>query len=300
MNRSVLCLLLCSFCVCRKPPSPPPPPESPPPDLPPLPELSVAFRGDLDREPTSPAEPAESASCRWNFAPGAKYFYAIDQTIVNDSQTKDRFGNSRIRTTARGEGRLELDGSPSRVARALYKMTLRESVVDGVPMTPEQLNRQPAAKVECAFREDGSIEQSKTLSGGDAQALEFLFALPGRELRSGETFERPYRTYGTYRQTGTLSTKLTGFARVDRYRCARLETEFAMTLAPAATDGSGTGKMRGHGVAYLAIPEGCFVRIDAAVSFAYATRQKSTKPDRGDLWNVGTTESHTLIRARLQ
>ncbi len=96
-----------------------------------------------------------------------------------------------------------------------------------------------------------------------------------------------------------MTTTLTGFARVERYRCARLETEFEMKLAPSATDGSGAGKMRGRVVAYFAVPEGCFVRIDAAVSFAYATRQKSSKPDRGEIWNVGTTESHTLIRARL-
>jgi hypothetical protein len=136
------------------------------------------------------------------------------------------------------------------------------------------------------------VEGSKSHAGGEAQALEFLFRLPG------ESETRPHRSSGAYRQQGTLSTRRTGFARVEGHVCARVETTVTLELTPAAGDDSGKGKMIGRVVGYFAIDAGRFLRVDAAFSFAYHTRQKYSKPEEGDRWNVGTTESHTWLKVR--
>lgn len=291
MRRSSTLLALLLLAACRR--KPPPAPDSDPvPGLPPLPEIVLAFEPEMDREASEPAQPPAQWTPCWDLGAGAKHVFRIDQRIMTRSTSKDRYGTAAIQSSVRGEGYVDIDGP-----RARYKMSLRESVVNG---RPQDVNEQPPAKIEYRLDEDGTVRDAKSHSGGDAQAVEFLFPLPDRPLRAGERTSRPYRAGGTYLQTGTVTVTLAAFVRSQGTFCARLDTDFAIDLAPASGDGSGLGKMRARTVAYFDVAARRFIRSDAAVSFVYHTRGRVSREGGGDLWSVGTIESHTLLRARLQ
>jgi hypothetical protein len=268
--------------------------DPPPPELPPLPVLRLAFEDRLDADPPPAAEPA-AAALRWDFSPGAKYVYRIDQSMANLSTARDPFGTQRLRSTLRGEGIFEIQAGRERTAKAWYKLSLKEWLQND---QPQDINKQPPAKIEWTLREDGSVAESKSHSGGEAEGLEFLFELPRGELRPGSRTERPHRSVGTYRITGTVATTLTGYARVERWTCARLVTEFSLVMGPPLDDGNGAGSMIGKIVAYFG--DGRFVRVDGAISFVWHTRQHYRNPGERPRWNVGTLESHTLLQARFQ
>jgi len=276
-------------CACRRPPPPPVAPE-PAPELPPLPALVLAFENELDREPPGPAEAPSESLLRWDFAPSARAAYRIDQHVLNRSTSKDKHGAAELRSSLRGDGYAEIFGSTSRVGAAHFKMTLRESIVNG---QRQEVNRQPAAKIEYEVSEDGSIRESKKHSGGDSQALELLFALPAKNLRHGERAERPIRRTAAYRETGESVAQLTGFVLLRGRTCARLVTETTIDLAPPAADGFGIGRMRTKTVAYFDVRDRRFLQSEAAASYAWHSRQLIQ-----GVWTVGTLESHTLLRAR--
>lgn len=288
MKRLLFLLLLFPF-GCRKEP-PPPVPDEPTPEIPALPSLPIAFASQLDEENFPPTE-ANAGEVKWDFAEGKRYDYVLQQDMLNYSTTSDRFGKSELRSRIRGEGILEMLAGATRVARAYYKLTIREYEVNKELVPSEQLNKQPPAKIEFVVSEDGTIREAKQHSGGETQVLEFLLPMPG---------ERNVDWRGSYRQKGTIRTKIAGFAKVDRWVCARIESEFELDLEPLLEDGSGLGKMKGRTVGYFAVETGHFAAVRSAVSMVYHSRQKFAKPGEPVKWNVATLESHTLLQARLR
>lgn len=288
MKRLLLALLLFGI-GCRRDP-PPPIAHEPPPEIPALPAFPIAFEKEIDPR-AYPAAEAPAATPRWDFNEKARHNYVVEQELINYSTTADKFGKTEMRSRTRGDGILEFLGGATRLARAYYKLSTREYWMNNEPVPAEHLNKQPPAKVEYVVAEDGTVKETKLLSGGDTQVLEFLVPLPG---------ERTIDAVGDYRQKGTIRAKVTGYVRVERWLCARIEAEFEIDLAPALEDGSGSGRMKGHTVGYFAVEAGHYVSARAAISMAWNARVKYSKAGEPDKWNVGTMELHTLLTARLR
>lgn len=266
---------------CRRPPPPPPVQADPPPALPPLPELVLAFEKDLDVDPHPSAPAPATFELRWDLS--GQRGYRVDQQILNRSTSRDKFGEAALVSSLAGEGYVEFVGSTAR-----YKMSLTKYEVNG---RPQDVNRQPAAKVEYALSEDGSVRLAKRHSGGDAQTVEVLFPLGSRQ----------HERTGTYRETGHVTQTVGGFVLLRGRLCARLVTDSAIELSPLEADGSGIGRMRSRTIAYFDVRARCFVQSDAAVSFRWHSRILVTPQEGGPpSWTVGTLESHTILRARLE
>ena len=280
---SVLLLALAFGCSKEDPPAPPPPPpvEKPAPPEPPLPPLAeVAFRdwAEVDDEKflVLPA-PAPAPELKWDFSSGQRYGYDFSETL---SQRLERqAGGRRALNTAREKNRglFEFAAGRDHTALAVSKIQTQEASLNDQPVPKESYAKKPASTAECVVSEDGAAESKSAKGLADARMyFQSLFALqPGaRDLAPGK-----------------ITTRLAGYAKVQRYDCARIESEFEITTDKP----SEKLLLRGRVIGYFALAERKFVRASAAV----ATSSRGNALSKEGVWITSSLDAVTTYRARL-
>ncbi len=271
---SALALLALARCGPDEPPRPP----EPEPELPPIGEVapSEAVRMDEEKFIELPP-PAERRTLRWDFSAGRRWAYDVSQRLSRVTVASSGGRRAVTRAEDRNEGYFEFIALGDGTAQARVKIQTRESLVDGRPAPREAVERHPPTKFECRIGEDGIPTTGRLLSGASDPVIFFdsLLALQEGERKTAH---------------GASRTRLTGYFKVERHECARLESEFE--YAPPIP--SGRTLLRGRSVSYFSLRERRFVRAEASI--AQAIRSKA-RPE-GGAWVVQSTDLETLIRLR--
>ncbi|RPH48780.1 MAG: hypothetical protein EHM91_03870 [Planctomycetota bacterium] len=280
---SVLLLALAFGCSKEDPPAPPPPPPAekpapPEPLLPPLAEVSFRDWAEVDDEKflELPA-PAPAPKLQWDFSAGQRYGYDFSETL---SQRLERqAGGKRALNTAREKNRglFEFAAGRDRTALAVSKIQTQEASLNDQPVPRESYAKKPASVAECVVTEDGTAESKSAKGLADARMyFQSLFA-----LQSGARDLAP----------GKITTRVAGYAKVQRYDCARIESEFEITTDKP----SEKLLLRGRVIGYFALAERKFVRASAAV----ATSSRGNALSKEGVWITSSLDAVTSYRARL-
>ena len=281
---SLLLLALSAFgCAPEDPPAPPPPPpaEKPAPPEPPLPPLAeIAFRdwAEVDDEKflELPA-PSTAPELKWDFSAGQRYGYDFAETL---SQRLERqAGGKRALNTAREKNRgvFEFAAGLDRTALAVSKIQTQEVLINDQPVAREKFAKRAPSVSECVVSEDGTADSKSAKGLADARMyFQSLFALqPGaRDLAPGK-----------------ITTRLAGYAKVQRYDCARIESEFEISTDKP----SEKLLLRGRVIGYFALAERKFIRASAAV----ATSSRGNALSKEGVWITSSLDAVTTYRARL-
>ena len=258
--------------------SPPPPPADPGPELPPIGEVapSEAVRIDEEKLIEVPPPPRREP-LRWDFSPGRRYAYEVSQRLNQVTVIASGTARTVTRSEDRNGGYFEFTAAGGATAQVRVKIQTRSSLIDGRPAPPEAIERQPPTKFECRIGEDGVPTSGRKVSGASDPLIFFdaLLALQEGERKSAD---------------GAVRTKLTGYFKVERYECARLESEFE--FSPGFS--SGRTVLRGRCVAYFALRERRFVRAEASIAQAIRTKARDEK----GAWITRATDLETAIRLR--
>lgn len=280
---SVLLLALAFGCSKEEPPAPPPPPpaEKPAPPEPPLPPLAdVAFRdwAEVDDEKflELPA-PSPAPELKWNFAAAQRYGYDFSETLTQRLERQANGKTALTRGREKNRGVFEFAAGQDRTALAVSKIQTQEIWMNDQPVERERFAKRPPSVAECVVSEDGTAESKSAKGLADARMyFQSLFALqPGaRDLAPGK-----------------ITTRLAAYAKVQRYDCVRIESEFEIS-----TD-KPTEKLllRGRVIGYFALAERKFVRASAAV----ATSSRGNALSKEGVWITSSLDAVTAYRARL-
>jgi hypothetical protein len=87
---------------------------------------------------------------------------------------------------------------------------------------------------------------------------------------------------------GTITTRLAGYAKVGRYECARLESEFEI----ATEKPSDRLLLRGRVLSFFALAERKFIRASAAVS----TSSRGHVLNKDGIWITSSLDAVTAYR----
>ena len=278
---SVVLLVLALGCAPDDPPAPPPPPPvalPKAPELPPLGEVKFREWSEVDDETflELPA-PATPGPLKWDFALGKRFGYSFSESL---SQRMEReAGGKRALNTAREKntGVFEFVGGRDLTALAGSKIQTQEASLNDQPLARESFAKKPPSVSECVVSEDGSAESKSAKGLADARMyFQSLFALqPGaRDLAPGK-----------------ITTRIAGYVKVQRYECARIESEFEITTDKP----SEKLLLRGRVIGYFALAERRFVRASAAV----ATSSRGNALTKEGVWITSSLDAVTTYRARL-
>lgn len=280
---ALLALLLSAGCAPDDPPAPPPPhpvvekPAPPEPPLPALAEVRVRDWSEVDDEKflELPA-PSAAPGLKWNFAAGERYGYDFSETL---SQRLERQagGKQALNTTReKNRGVFEFAAGRDRTALAVSKIQTQEVVLNDQPVAREAFAKRPPSVSECVVTEEGAAESKAAKGLADARMyFQSLFA-----LQPGERDLAP----------GKITTRLAGYRKVQRYECARIESEFEI-----ATDKpSEKLLLRGRVIGYFALAERKFIRASAAV----ATSSRGNALSKEGVWITSSLDAVTTYRVR--
>jgi hypothetical protein len=279
----LIVVLISSGCSKEEPPvppAPPPPPAKPAPPEPPLPAPGdVAFRdwSDVDDEKflALPA-PAAPTGLKWDFTPGKRHGYDFSESL---SQRMEReAGGKRALNTGRERngGVFEFAAGRDRTALAMSKIRTQEGFMNDQPIAREAFAKKPLSVSECVVTEDGAVESKAGKGLVDARMyFQSLFALqPGtHELKPGK-----------------ITTRLAGYFKVERYECARLESEFEIS----SDKPSERLLMRGRVIGYFALAERKFIRASAGV----ATASRGNAQTAQGVWITSSLDAVTTYRVK--
>jgi hypothetical protein len=279
---SVLLLALAFGCSKEDPPAPPPPPaEKPAPPEPPLPPLAeVAFRDWTEVDDEKFLElpvPSPASELRWDFTAGRRYGYDFAETL--NQRLERQAGGKRALNTAREKNRglFEFAAGRDRTALAVSKIQTQEASLNDQPVSRESYAKKPASVAECVVSEDGTAESKSAKGLADARMyFQSLFALqPGtRDLTPGK-----------------ITTRVAGYRKVERYDCARVESEFEITTDKP----SEKMLLRGRVIGYFALAERKFIRASAAV----ATSSRGNALSKEGVWITSSLDAVTTYRVKL-
>jgi len=281
---ALLLLLVLAFgCSKEDPPAPPPPPPvekpaPPEPPLPPLAELSHRDWAEVDDEKflELPA-PSPAPELKWDFAAGQRYGYDFGETL---SQRLERQANGKQAVTRgreKNRGVFEFAAGRDRTALAVSKIQTQEIWMNDQPVDREKFAKRAPSVAECVVTEDGAAESKSEKGRADARMyFQSLFALqPGaRDLAPGK-----------------ITTRVAGYRKVERYDCARIESEFEITTDKP----SEKMLLRGRVIGYFALAERKFVRASAAV----ATSSRGNALSKEGVWITSSLDAVTTYRAKL-
>lgn len=277
MKRAVVSVLLLALAACgQEPPPPPAPPPLPPAIPPPVIEKDPAPQAQ-DEFIALPA-PETPEPLRWDFSPGKRHVYEVAQTLTQAIDRAKGDVHTVTRERSRSRGVFEFAAGPSNTATVYIKIETQEAVVNEQPVPKEKLEEFKPTLLKCKVKEDGTAEEVQKLSGqADAQFF-FDALLP---LAPGEKKVKD----------GTVRTRLTGYFKVERYDCARLETEFS--FAPESP--SMKTLLEGKTTGYFALRERRFVRVKLEARLSSRAR---TQGEKG-AWIVNSLDTDTLFTLKL-
>jgi hypothetical protein len=301
VRRAVASLLLAALAAgCGdEPAKPKPPPQhatKPEPvelDLPPIgqtnneadtdPALNAPLPELEEDDYLSLPAPEKAEPLRWDFGDGKRHTYEFSQSTDQTISSKDGDKHSVTRSHGRNRGVFDFVAWKDGLGKLHIQIATVESSVNGKEIPREQIAQLKPTRFECTLKGDGTLTAPpKRLSEtGDARVFldALLPILPG-EKKATDGFAR---------------TKITGYFKVDRYACARLETEF--DYRPATKTAKSV--LRGRTVGYFAYQEGFLVRVKSAVS--YAARAQVPGEDNAPTThatNLRTTFQLKLINKR--
>ena len=282
MRRGRVSLLLAAAliagCSRQDPPSPPPPPAKPAPPEPPLPPLGeVRFRdwSEVDEEKylelPAPGTPPEMI---WDFSPGRRHGYDFSETISQRMLQEAGGKRAQNRSREKNRGVYEFAAGRDRTALARAKIQTQELYLNDQAAAHDSFAKKPASVLDCVVGEDGTTEpKSEKKVIDDRMYMQALFALrPGtRDLTPGK-----------------ITTRLAGYAKVGRYECARLESEFEI----ATEKPSDRLLLRGRVLSFFALAERKFIRASAAVS----TSSRGNVLNKDGVWITSSLDAVTTYR----
>lgn len=278
---SLLLALLVAGCAPEDPPAPPPPPPARKPPEPPLPELGeVKHRewSEVDDETflelPAPARPPE---LHWDFSEGKRYGYSFTESL--SQRMERRAGGKKALNTGREKntGVFEFVAGRDRTALAGSKIQTQEASLNDQAIARESFANKPASVCEPIVTEEGLTESTRKQGMADARMyFNSLFA-----VRPGTRDLSP----------GTITTRISGYNKVGRYECVRLESEFEIVTDKP----SEKLLLRGRVISYFALAERKFVRASAAV----ATSSRGNALSAQDVWITTLLDAVTRYRVRL-
>lgn len=283
-------VLLACGCSKEPPPAPPAPPPAPPVTAappapqnpaPPLPALgAVNFREwtEVDEEsfPALPA-PATPPPLRWDFAPGRRPAYEFAETLTQRMEREAGAKRALNRSREKNRGLFEFVAGRDHTALAVAKIQTQEASLNDQEIPRESFAKKAPSVCQCVVSEDGAAEAKEAKGQADPRMyFQSLFALqPGtRDLRPGK-----------------ITTRFAGMYKVERFECARLESEFEISVD--RTDERIL--LRGRVVGYFALAEGRFIRASATV----ATSSRGNAKSKEGVWISSSLDAVSSFRVRL-
>jgi len=253
---------------------------TPSPPEPPLPALEeVRFRdwNEVDEEKflELPA-PAAPPRLKWDFASGRRHGYEFSETL---SQRMEREANGKRalnRGREKNRGLFEFAAGRDLTALAMARIQTQEVFLNDQAVARESFAKRPPSVSECIVSEDGTTEAKASKGLADSRMyFQSLFALqPGtRELTPGK-----------------ITTRLAGYNKVERYECARLESEFEISTEKP----SERLLLRGRVVGYFAMAERKFIRASAGV----ATSSRTNALSKEGVWITSWLDAVTAYRVK--
>jgi len=220
----------------------------------------------------SPSSGREACSPRT-----ARYGYDFAETL--NQRLERQAGGKRALNTAREKNRglFEFAAGRDRTALAVSKIQTQEASLNDQPVSRESYAKKPASVAECVVSEDGTAESKSAKGLADARMyFQSLFALqPGtRDLTPGK-----------------ITTRVAGYRKVERYDCARVESEFEITTDKP----SEKMLLRGRVIGYFALAERKFIRASAAV----ATSSRGNALSKEGVWITSSLDAVTTYRVKL-
>ena len=259
----------------------PPTVQAPEPDFPPMGEISIP-EGEIDNEKFAAIDPLElSDSLLWDFSTGKRYAYVFTQT--RSQVTVNVTGEERkvMKTRDRNRGLFEFAAQRDGNARAVIRIEPLESIVDGKPLPKEIVRARKPMVYNCTMRTDGTLAEILG-KGPEVQEQAQTFFLVLLPIQVGEKAG----------SAAHFKTRIDGWFKVHRWKCARLVTEFEMN--PEVSTGKTLA--RGRTVSYFAVREGFLVQTETVV--AQGTRVKTKTPEGA--WITSAYDSITISKLRLK
>lgn len=269
----------------KEAPAPPPAPAAPAPVqvgpepmLPPVANVAFpAWETIEDETFLALPKPAKAPELKWDFSPGQRFGHEVTQTITQriEQQRAEKVVSMDARD--RNRGTFEFVAGKDKTALVVLKFHTEEAFRNGIAATRQELDKNPPSRFDAIAKEEGTAEIKKPPDRADA--LFFFDAVLA--LAEGE------RTL----KDGWVRTKTAGFAKVGRYECVRLESEYE--FAPKA--GLGTTLQRGRTVAWFALAERRFIRATSTVLTSTRTKAR----DKEGAWVVSKVDSSSTLRIKL-
>ena len=274
----VFAALLLAGCSKDEPSAPPPPPARPAPPQPPLPPLGeVRFRDwtEIDEEKyLDLSAPATPPDLKWDFSPGRKHGYDFSETISQHMLQEAAGRRAQNRSREKNRGLYEFAAGRDRTALARAKIQTQELYLNDQAAAHDSFAKKPASTLDCVVGEDGTTEpKSEKRMIDDRMYMQALFA-----LRPGTRDLTP----------GTITTRLAGYAKVGRYECARLESEFEI----ATEKPTDRLLLRGRVLSFFALAERKFIRASAVVS----TSSRGNVLNKDGIWITSSLDAVTAYR----
>jgi hypothetical protein len=223
------------------------------------------------------APPSAPGELAWNFGIGERFGYDVSQVISQKLESRKGDSNGVLQARDRNRGTFEFIAGKDQTALVIIKFHTEESFRNGAAVPREEIQKASATKYEAIATEKGTAEIKQPPDRADA--LFFFDAF--LTLSVGERKLKD----------GWVRTKAAGFAKVGRYECVRLESEFEFS----PTLGIGATLQRGRTIAWFALRERRFAWATTEVNTSTRTKAR----DKDGAWIVSLVDSHTRIRARV-
>jgi hypothetical protein len=245
--------------------------------LPPLAEVAFREWSEVDDEKFLELPALSPApELKWDFTAGRRYGYDFSETLTQRLERQANGTTALTRGREKNRGLFEFAAGRDRTALAVSKIQTQEIFMNDQPVEREKFAKRAPSVAECVVSEDGTTESKSAKGLADVRMyFQSLFALqPGaRDLAPGK-----------------ITTRHAGYVKVQRYECARIESEFEITTDKP----SEKMILRGRVIGYFALAERRFIRASAAV----ATSSRGNALSKEGVWITSSLDAVTTYRAR--
>lgn len=224
--------------------------------------------------------PQEAPLLRWDFSKPVIHAYDYTQKMAATMDFDMGDGKSPEANTDITAGTLLIKSKGNRAATLVMKDMKATSKMR--PGEEKQTMKFPAVVVQ-GVKENGSM---KTGSSSEGLLLRFMFPLPPKPLRVGESVAVPasipfYAMGSVLSVEGVFTITLMKYVTIDGRRCARLDTSIDVSELDVSEDLVGTYKcsVKGRSVSYFDIERRCFVSTELALMMGMETETPPPKTE---------------------
>jgi hypothetical protein len=279
----------------------------PAPELPALPSLVLTRNNMMDTQAYEKIPAPPTAPLRWDLAAKAKHVLALKQTIsIKESSVPVGVPPVYLEGYTQAEGIFVVEGrATNEPGSARIRLAIVRQEVQGSVLPDDVIKKMDASACEYAVSADGALTKARKISGNAPQLIEVVFGLPAKPLAEGESAESLLdvtAAVDSYGYRGRTTTTLTGWHRIGRRECARLETTFDVELLmPPRTISK--GRLRGRVISYFCAAEGRFVQVEADTAYSQRSvvqKSREADPNGAPVWGIDGFDAEALLSARLQ